>query len=332
MPSERSGGLINSNNLFDIFPDCVRFRIMLGTPFPEIRDQVVSSEIWKGEFPVSFRISSNTRKFNDSSGTGLKMHGIVSMYPSLPSLLKCEVVLDLTLPISGELSRFDPLFGNNLWLHSHTACQAIILGELNRIIDLARANEAPQYMLRNISFFDIEQMTILEVTSGIEHFRSTLFPQFVGRPIKIEQNHIKTRAVVPFYYRNYLDARRHLSEHRHHEMQISASNSIEAGSWFLWHLAISKLSLNPASDSVYMQRYNAVSKAIRSDLNIQNGVPSKAINRVWKSRQMAMHGEQVFMSNEEAASVLGHLNKLITYIEGTASILRAQPLKVQDDS
>jgi hypothetical protein len=261
-------------------------------------------------------------KSSEVSLGSFKMHGIVSTYPSFPSSLKSEVVLDISIPVSGELSRFDPLFENDLWLHSHTALQEVILRELNRIVDLARHNNAPQYMLRNISVFDMEQLRISEVNDNVETFTSIVFPQVTGGSIDVNLEHVKNRAVLPFYFRNYLDARRHFSEFRFREMQIAASNSIEAGSWFLWDLAKPKLTL-PAGPSDHMQRFNVVSKAIRNEMKEKNGVPSKAINSVWKRRQKAMHGEEVVMSHTDAARVLTYLDKVMEYVDRTGNLLRS---------
>lgn len=323
MPDSKSDRMMHGESIFDFFPNCVRFKMRLNLPFPEIPEPIVSTELWKGEFPVSFRLSSATRKFSDSYPIALTMNGIVPVYPSLPSLLKCDVILDISLPVSGDFSRFDKLFGNDIWLYSLTASQEIVLGELNRVVDLARHNEVPQYMLRNISVFDMEQLTIYEVADGTEAFKSTLFPQVTGGSIKLDHNLVKRRAELPFYFRNYLDARRHLSEFRFHEMQISASNAIEAGSWFLWELAKSKLPLSQASALDYNKRYNAVSKAIRENWNRQNGVPTRAIRRVWKRRQAAMHGELVSMSNQDAGDTLTHLTRVMNYVETTANLLRS---------
>ncbi|MEM5542710.1 hypothetical protein WNY61_08155 [Sulfitobacter sp. AS92] len=315
-------GLVKGESIFDLYPNCVRFRITSSTPFPEIPEAVVSTEIWKGEFPVSFRITSSTVKNSEASLGSLKMHGIASTYPSFPSSLNSEIVLDISIPVAGELSRFDSLFGNDLWLHSHTASQEVILWELNRIVDLARHNTEPQYMLRNISVFDMGQQKISEVNDGVEIFKSILFPQVTGGSIDVSLEHVKNRAVLPFYFRNYLDARRHFSEFRFRELQIAASNSIEAGSWFLWDLAKPKLTL-PAGPSDHMQRFKVVSKAIRNEMKEENGVPTKAINRVWKRRQKAMHGEEVIMSHADAASVLTHLGKVMDYVDRTGNLLRS---------
>jgi hypothetical protein len=261
-------------------------------------------------------------KSSEASLGSFQMHGIVSTYPSFPSSLKSEIVLDIAIPISGELSRFDPLFGNDLWLHSHAASQEVILGELNRIIDLARHNNAPQYMIRNISVFDMEQLKISEVNDGAEVFKSNLFPQVMRGLIDVSLEQVQNRSVLPFYFRNYLDARRHFSEFRFHEMQIAASNSIEAGSWFLWNLAKPKLKL-PDGPLDHMQRFNIVSKAIRNEMNEANGVPTRAINRVWKRRQKAMHGEEVIMDHAVAKSVLTNLDKVMNYVDRTGNLLRS---------
>lgn len=118
---------VKGASVFDFYSSFIRFRITSSAPFPEIPEAVVSTEIWKGKFPVSFRITSCTVMSSDASLGSLDMLGTVSTYPSFPSSLKSEIVLDISIPASGELSRFDPLFGNDLWLDSHTASQEVVL-------------------------------------------------------------------------------------------------------------------------------------------------------------------------------------------------------------
>ena len=315
-------------SLFDDNPDCVRFRIVLGCPFPEIGPAIVSTALNEGHCPASFRITSSFKKAGATDSKTLTMHGVVPMYPSLPSVLKSEVVLDITIEGKGDLSRFDKLFGSDMWQFTHMRWQSVVLGELNRILDLARHEQEPQYMIRNISVFDMEHVDILEVTGGVEILKSSLMLPQVAGTIALDKVYVQDRAQLPFFYRNYLDAKRHFSENRFHEMQISACNSIEAGSWYLWDLADQVLTMSPSSKADYTQRYSAVSKAIRNELGIKNGVPTSTINSVWKLRQKAMHGELVVMTSDEAASNISRLTKIIEYVDATSQIVRAHLAKV----
>lgn len=303
-----------SDEFFKLFPDRIHFEIFLSAPFPILINPVTSLRIHEDEFLLYFRIQSRLVKNGnldllEISNEPNTMH----TYPSLQPETRCAVTFDLgPLPPTGR-SHFDKIFGNKIWQHTHKGFEKLILDELNRIIDLSRSTDTWHYLLRNISIYDMEKVTLYEVIDENPRLLSTLFPQVMGK-IEYNEDHIATAKVVPFYFRNYLDANRHYAEHRYREMQISACNTIEAGSWYIWDKANELFTLHPSSKADYRQRLNSTSKSIKHELGANIGVPTKSINKVWKRRQKAMHGEEILMQTGDAASILVHLQKFIDFI------------------
>lgn len=242
------------------------------------------------------------------------------MYPSLPATTLSFLTMEMAIN-SDDIADFSKVFGNETWHLSHLYWQDRIFGEVNEIIDVSRAVTAPQYIIRNVSPFDMRSARIIAVENDVEKTLTTyLQPQIMGE-IEVPLDAIG-RSVVPFYYVNYLDARRYCAEIKYREMQIAACNAIEAGSWHLWDLANGLLSLHPQSEGTWRTRYGAVAKGLSQELDERVKQPLDELKYVWRYRKEAMHGENVRIDYKEANTIIEKLSCWMNYVEQVSVLLR----------
>ena len=312
--------LTQLKSLFDKQKNYVRFELILNAPFPVVVPPVIFTKLLPGDSPISYRLTSQTIREGSAQDFSMQMKGVVNMYPSLPATTLSFLTVDMAIN-SDEIADFSKIFGNDIWHSSHLYWQDRIFGEINDVIDLARTGKSPQYIIRNVSPFDMRSARIIAIEDEAEKtLNNYLLPQIVGE-IDVAHDAIG-RSVVPFYLVNYVDARRYCVECKYREMQISACNAIEAGSWHLWELAKGPLSLHPQSEREWHARYGAVAKGLSKELGEHVKQPKEHRDYVWRHRQKAMHGQNVRVNYQEAQAIIEALSIWMNYVEQVSVVLR----------
>lgn len=312
---------MKTNSLFDVSKNYIRFEILLNAPFPTIAPPIIFTKMPPKEMPVSYRLTSQAIREGSSLDFSPQIKGVLSMYPSLPSTVFNYLTMDIAI-ISEDINNFSKLFGESFWHGSHLYWQDIVFTEINSIIDLARVNAAPQYMIRNVSTLDMRSARVIAIEGEQERILTNyLLPQVAGK-IDISLDAMRQGLKVPFYFINYLDARRHCVECRYREMQISACNAIEAGSWHVWEMVQGVLEVQPIAKNQWNSRYGAVAKALSKDLGKNIKQPKTERETVWKHRQKAMHGENIIMGFSEAQEIITALSSCMDYVEQVSEVLR----------
>ena len=199
--------LTQLDSLFDNRKNYVRFELVLNAPFPTVVPPAIFTKLYPDDFLVSYRLTSQMIREGSDQDFSPQVEGVVNMYPSLPATTLSFLRVDMAIN-SDEIADFSKIFGNDIWHCSHLYWQDRIFGEINGIIDLARFGGSPQYIIRNVSPFDMRSARILAVEDEVERtLTNYLLPQIVGE-IDVPHDAIG-RSVVPFYLVNYLDARRY---------------------------------------------------------------------------------------------------------------------------
>lgn len=182
----------------------------------------------------------------------LEAHGVVCANPQSNGAIgngQTRIIISYELPSPLSIDEFASCFRLSPIWHLSPSGWAFILDELNRIIDLYRAQQEA-YWWNHLGMWNIDELKITGTNPNAGQSRLILLAwpkmfSFGGRPYDAVADapessyvtNVTNDVKVPFYFVLYLNGRRAFGEHNLREAKINFANSLEAFAALLLRLA-----------------------------------------------------------------------------------------------